>query len=84
MGKDKKINRRAFLKKAGKLIYLAPVINTFFTDTREALAQGQRAAAAREAALQRVAERLEALAEQGNQAAAQALQVLQERLVSPP
>jgi len=87
---NKKITRRTFLKKAGKLVYLTPVMYTFFTDAKEAFAQGQRAAAAeraaaaREAALQRQVEALQRAAEAGNQRAAVALQQLRERLVSPP
>lgn len=97
--KKKKISRRTFLKKGKKFVYLTPAIYTFFTDSREALAQGRAAraaaanarAAAADARAERAAaalaarvEQLEALAAQGNQQAAQALQRLRERLVSPP
>ena len=46
--KDKdmeKITRRSFLKKGKKLAYLTPVIYTFFTDSKDAMAQGRSAAA---------------------------------------
>ncbi len=79
MQNNKKITRRTFFKKTGKLVYLAPVMYTFFTDTKEVFAQGRAA----EAAARRAA-RLEALAAAGNQRAAQQLQRLRERLVSPP
>ena len=87
--KSGKISRRTFLKKGKKLVYLTPAIYTFFTDSREALAQGRGArfgrgaAAANVAYDQRVAQ-LEALAAQGNVGAQVALQELRERLVSPP
>lgn len=90
MEHDQEITRRKFLKKAGKLVYLTPVMYTFFTDTKEALAQGRRAAAAaaraaaRAARLEQRVARLEAAAAAGNQRAARQLQRLRERLVSPP
>ena len=78
MQNNKKITRRTFLKKAGKLVYLTPVMYTFFTDTKKAFAQGQRVIPQQQVdALLRAAER-------GNQQAAVALQQLQERIVSPP
>jgi high-affinity K+ transport system ATPase subunit B len=76
------ITRRKFLKRAGKLVYLTPVMYTFFTETKEAIAQGR--AAARAAALEQRVDRLEAAAAAGNQQAAQQLQRIRERLVSPP
>ena len=78
MQHNDKITRRKFLKRAGKLVYLTPVMYTFFTETKEAIAQG------RAAALERRVDRLEAAAAAGNQQAAQQLQNLRERLVSPP
>lgn len=78
MKDNKKITRRTFLKKAGKLVYLTPVIYTFFTDTKEAVAQGQQAAYEARVA------RWEAMAAAGNIGAARALQQLRERIVSPP
>ena len=78
MQNNKKITRRTFLKKAGKLVYLTPVIYTFFTDTKEAVAQGQRVIP------QQRVDVLKRAAEAGNQQAVVALQEIRERLVSPP
>ena len=78
MQNNKKITRRTFLKKAGKFVYLTPVMYTFFTDTKEVFAQGQRVIP------QQQVDVLVRAAERGNQQAAVALQVLRERIVSPP
>lgn len=80
MKDEEKLTRRDFLKKGRKLIYLTPVIHTFFTGPREAAAAGQRAAQA----LQQRVNMLDRAARAGNTRAQQAVQNLRARLVSPP
>jgi len=86
----KRITRRSFLKKGKKLTYLTPVVYTFFTDSKEAFAQGKGKGKGKKGnvRLERLVARLEKQAASKNEKKAakaqQQLQELRQRLVSPP